>query len=192
MPAEPAAAVEEAMPLSEPTKNLSSPPMKVNRETIIANADIRALDAQSPAAGNVTNQVMLDKITELEGMVDKLKAENIALNDEVRASVDASKEEKLNITSDNWNLEQATIRFNESERQVKRLGQELQMERARCSGEKKDLEAMLFDPQVTDQQQLARLSQLESELAAAKAEVEDQRARYEAQIKLLQGQNVAH
>jgi hypothetical protein len=185
---EPAPAAVPAEPAPEPVvTQMSSPDVKVNTETFKGDADFRNVGTpEEPAPSTVTNQVMLDKIGELEATVEKLKAENIALNNDVKATVQGSEQERLAIASDNWNLEQATMRFNESERQVKKLGQELQMERAKCEGEKKDLEASLFDPKITDQQQLARLADLEQQLAKAKDEIELQRMRYEEQIKVLQ------
>lgn len=81
------------------------------------------------------------------------------------------------------------MKFNEAERQVKKLGQQLQKERAQCKVEKKDLEGMLFDPQLTNEQQLARLADLEDQLTKAQRELQDQRMRYEEQIRLLRSQS---
>lgn len=179
-PPAPVVPVEEAPPVQE---TISTPMPVVNKQVASGQADFRATDMPPSAS----NQVMLDKIGELEALVEKLKAENVALNGDLKSTLRDSEEERLSISSDNWNLEQATMRFNESERQVKRLGQELQMERAKCTAEKKDLEASLFDPRITDQAQLARLADLEQQLAKAKDEIELQRMRYEEQIRLLRG-----
>lgn len=90
-------------------------------------------------------------------------------------------------TSD-WNLEKATMRFQEAERQLTALGQKLQKERAQCKIEKKELEALLFDPQLTSEQQLAKLSSLEEELQRTKIEMQNQKVRYEERIKILENQ----
>lgn len=127
------------------------------------------------------------KISELEATVYKLKSENAALDAELKSSLQESREERVAIASDNWNLERATMRYNEAERQIQRLGQQLQRERAECSLEKQRIESMLFDPEVTNQQQIARLAELESQLQAAQAELDDQRRRYEERIKILEG-----
>ena len=63
------------------------------------------------------------------------------------------------------------MRYNEAERQLQKLGQQLQQERAQHAMERKELEAMLFDPQLTEQEQLARLNQLEQELEAARMQI---------------------
>jgi hypothetical protein len=132
---------------------------------------------------------MLMKISELEKQVQALQSENIALNDELKNTVSGAKEERQSIASENWNLERATLKFSESERQVKRLGDQIQRERAKCDADKKDLEAQLFDPQITSRQQLARLTDLEQKLAAAEQKLEDQRVRYEDRLRVTQSQS---
>lgn len=167
------------------TIHKSTPPMKVQREYSSIEADFTSIEPSSQGDGAV--QELRKQIIELEKTVETLKSENVALNDELQTSLRASEEERLSISSENWNLERATMKFNEAERQITRLGQQLQREKAKCSAEKKDLEAMLFDPQVTNEAQLARLASLEDQLAQAKKDMEAQRIRYEQQISVLQG-----
>ena len=76
--------------------------------------------------------------------------------------------------------------YNEAERQIKRLGEQLQRERALRATEKKDLEAQLFDPKITDQQQQARLAELEQKLDEAESRLEQQRIRYEERLRSTQ------
>lgn len=166
-------------------ENYSTPEMKVTKNSFRAEADFRDKDLP---AGEKLSTADMARLAEMEELVQKLKAENIALNEEVKTSVSASEEERLSIASDNWNLEQATMRFNEAERQIKRLGQDLQQERAKCDAEKKDLEASLFDPQITGQEQLAKLAKLEQELTQVKQDMDAQRLRYEEQIRILSAQ----
>ena len=92
------------------------------------------------------------------------------------------------LNSSDWNLEKATMRFQEAERQLATLGQKLQKERAQCKIEKKELEALLFDPQLTSEKQLAKLSSLEEELQRAQIEMKNQKMRYEERIKILENQ----
>jgi chromosome segregation ATPase len=160
-------------------------PYKVNREVIKAEADFTNLE---PAAAAEDRQEMRDRIHDLEAQLDVLKAENRALNDDLSVTLKESEDERMSISSENWNLERATMRYNEAERQIKRLGQQLQMERARCAAEQKDLEAMLFDPQVTNEQQLARLADLESQLMKAKSDLASERLIFEERIRVLESQ----
>jgi hypothetical protein len=209
MVAEDVAEVKAMPPQLPPVKTVSitSPEVKYKIERQRIEADFRGLDNAAPAAGTAetistpsqtslvpsristtTNDPDIGrKISQLENMINDLERENAALKDELNMALDESREERMSISSDNWNLERATMRFNEAERQVKSLGLQLQKERAQCSMEKRDLEAMLFDPQVTSQQQLARLADLEEQLRQTEQKLVDQRRTLEMRIRELGG-----
>lgn len=144
----------------------------------------------SPASGHSVDDFtdMRAKITEMEEQLAKLTRENTMLDEELKTTLKASEDERLSVSSDNWNLERATMRFNEAERQISRLGRQLQSAKAQCDAEKSDLEGMLFDPKLTDQQQLAKLSSLEEDLDETKSELQNQRRNYEERIRLLEAQ----
>ena len=110
------------------------------------------------------------------------------LDTELKTSLKDSEDERLSVSSDNWNLERATMRYNEAERQIKRLGRQLQAARQQCTSEKQELETMLFDPKVTEQSQLAKLSAMEQELASAQSELQGIQRKYEERIRLLEAQ----
>ncbi len=168
----------------------STPDFEVERQTYKATADFTDLgtdDSAEPFSEPGRGE-MARKISDLEDMVKTLKIEKELLEDELNSALRESEQERLSISSDNWNLERATMRYNEAERQADRLGQQLQRERAQCHLEKQELEAMLFDPQVTDQVQLAKLADIEKQLARAKDELESQRLRYEERIRLIEEQ----
>jgi hypothetical protein len=202
----------EPAPQPEPIKqarveSMKSPEPVIHKETYEMDADFRNLSQVEPAsqeeiraevgapfqntpnAPRKADPDMLRKISELESQVSKLQNENSKLNSEIETNVTSAEQERVSIASDNWNLEHATLRYNEAERQIKRLGEQIRRERALCQGDKKDLEAQLFDPQITEQQQLARLADLEQKLAQAEQQIEDQRMRYEDRIRILQGQS---
>ena len=163
-PVMPASDVKASMSVRE-VKVPETPEVKVNKTVTKGDANFtkpKIEDADSAALARI---VALEK--ELEGV----KMENSALNDELKASLNEGEMERVSVASDNWNLERATMRYNEAERQLKSMGQQLQKERAQHAMEKKELETMLFDPAVTSQEQLARLSKLEKELEAARAEL---------------------
>lgn len=149
-----------------------------------------ALEPSSGIAGEDFIQ-MRDKIRELEAEVSRLATENQTLDKELKSNLKDAEDERLSVSSDNWNLERATMRYNEAERQLKRLGRQLQAARQQCTSEKQELETMLFDPQVTEQQQLAKLSVMEEELAKAKIELQNAQRRYEERIRILEGQLAA-
>ncbi len=131
---------------------------------------------------------MRDKIRELEQEVGRLSKENNLLDTELKTSLKDAEDERLSVSSDNWNLERATMRYNEAERQIKRLGRQLQAARQQCTTEKQELETMLFDPKVTEQSQLAKLSAMEQELASAQSELQGIQRKYEERIRLLEAQ----
>ena len=169
-PAVPPAPVRE-------TVSKSTPEPKVTTERFSGQADFADDSTQKDM------DAMRKQIVRMENTISQLKEENVALNKELKSLLRASEEERLEIASDNWNLEQATKQYNEAERQIKRLGLELQKERARHAAEKNELEALLFDPQVTSEAQLARLAQLEAELAQVKLELEKERSRFQQQMQ---------
>lgn len=190
-----------AVPVAEPTTQNYKTEIKVHKTTAGGTVDFTDLgtpeetssSAITPAAGYSTakayNVRSSAKVSELEQKVRLLEEENMSLNDDLKTALSASKTENMSISSDNWNLEKVTMRYNEADRQLKRLGRQLQQERAQCAVEKEELETMLFDPQVTNQQQLARLSELDRELQQAQQQLELQRLRYEEQIRMLRGGN---
>lgn len=169
-----------------------SPEMKITRQTARMDADFTNLASNEQPAADAPFQARPDgasarKIAELEAAMSDLQKQNASLNEELKLSLHESKEEGLTISSENWNLERATSRFNEAERQVRSLGDQIQKERAQCSMEKKDLETQLFDPQITSEQQLAKLAQLEQKLAEAQAQLDQQRQQYEQRLQAAAG-----
>ncbi|MCB1532074.1 MAG: hypothetical protein KDJ35_04300 [Alphaproteobacteria bacterium] len=172
--------------LEEPQKSLIPEPAraKVTKTVESMEADFTELyeepAAVEPAAFNDetrSDPEMARKLSELEQTVFKLQKENEALNDDLEHALSESRDEQMSISNENWNLERATKQFQEAERQLKRLGQQLQQERTACSVEKRELETMLFDPSLTEDAQMAKLNQLEEELANT-----------QAQLKALRGQ----
>jgi len=170
VPTMPASDVDAASVfLDEPESSIDMPKVKVNKTTSYARADFT-----DDAAADIekANASALARISALEGELESARLQKESLNDELQTALSESKQEQVSVSSENWNLERATMRYNEAERQMKKMGQQLQKERAQWAMEKKELEMMLFDPEVTSQEQLARLSKLEQELAAARAALE--------------------
>ncbi len=134
-------------------------------------ASANAQEARVPA--REIDPELIRKISELESSLAEMKKENMALNNELKSSLDAGKTEQVSIASENWNLERASQRYNEAERELKRLGMQLQQERAQCMVQKQELETQLFDPRLTSQEQLAHLAELEQKLMAAEARIRE-------------------
>lgn len=156
--------------------------------TIEADFTDYAAPVYTPPAPSADDLGLRQRMAELENKVDSLKMENQQLESELDFAIDAGRSEKASISSSNWDLEKATMMQNEAERQVKRLGMQLQKERARHEQEKAELETMLFDPAVTSQEQMAKLSTLELELSEKEEKLFEQRRLYEERIRILEGQ----
>ncbi len=187
---------------AEPVKeSVTIPAYKVNKEVARVEADFTQVGKAPVEQGSGVDDSSLDsietssgsmdlrmKLKELEQEVYSLRKENKMLDQELKVSLKDSEEERMSVASDNWNLERATMRYNEAERQIMRLGRQLQTFKQQCEYEKQELKTMLFDPKVTEQQQIAKLSSLEEELSRTKSELEMTRRRYEERIRILQDQ----
>lgn len=171
-------APEELSPVTQSYKS----DIKVNKNVQKVEADLTDMGAPSPYSGARSEE----SYRELRQQVLELEREKEGLKQELMMSLEESRQEDVQITSENWNLERATMRYQEAERQTKRLAQQIQQERAQCAVEKQELEAMLFDPRVTDEQQLAKLADLNKQLERARQDMEEQRLRYEERIKILE------
>ncbi|MFK7840284.1 MAG: hypothetical protein AB8B83_08150 [Bdellovibrionales bacterium] len=161
--------ISEAL-LAEPENSIDMPKIKVKKEFSEGRMDF------SQAKIENANTKALARIAALENELAKARAENVSLHEELKVSLKEAQEEVRSIESDNWNLERATKRFHEVERQMKSLGMQLQKERAQWAVEKQEIELMLFDPELTSQEQLAKLSRLEKALDDANTELEQLRA----------------
>lgn len=162
-------------------------------ETIKPNA--QQLAEIEPSAGTPLPEAndrefvdMRNKIVDLEQQLSSLKRDNEMLDSELKATLKDSADERTSISSNNWDLERATMRYNEAELQIARLGRQLQSSKSQCDMEKSELKTMLFDPKLTDQQQLAKLSSLEEDLDRTKTDLIVQKRTYEERIKLLEEQ----
>ncbi len=146
--------------------------------------------AIQPANGEHSDDfvMMRNKISDLEKQLSLTMRKNKMLDEELKSALRDSEEEKLSVSSDNWNLELATMKYNEAERQIMRLGRKLQTQKSQCQSEKTELENMLFDPRLTNQQQLAKLSSLEGELDKAQSDLLRQQRVYEERIRILEEQ----
>lgn len=186
----PAAPASPPAPPVAESKTWRTPDPVVKRE-VVRQAPIDLTKSAAPDKAwdkQQGDREMAMKISELEQTVARLKQENAALDHDFKSTVSASAEEQTSISSSNWDLEKATMRYQEADREIKRLGLKLQQERASCNGDKKDLESMLFDPRVTDEKQMAKLADLEQQLAAAQQALTDQRIHYEERLKILESQ----
>ncbi len=183
--------VDAVKATSPTTTSMKTPEIKVTKTYSKMDTDFTGLGDVEPASSGAPfsdrhsgDGDMRIKMTNLERMVNRLSEENTALETELQKALREGEQERISLSSDNWNLEQATKRYNEAERQIDKLGRQLQRERGQCLQESQKLETMLFDPELTSTEQMARLTELERELERTKSKL----AAYESRIRKLQGQ----
>lgn len=177
-----------SMPQDKP--KISAHKQQNNDDSATQFATIESAASPSKAMDNSHDDFVhvRDKVAQLERQVSLLTEKNSMLQQELKSTLQDAEQERISVASNNWDLERATMRYNEAERQIMRLGRQLQTQRAQCQIEKQKLETMLFDPELTNTQQLAKLASLEAELEAAEAEQYRQQRRYEEKIKILEEQ----
>jgi len=136
--------------------------------------DVRKARSAADNAVIQAGEQALVRVKDLQSRLDSAKADNVRMAKRLEELTKAQEESVLGAAAGDWDLEQATKRFNEAEREIQRLGLMLEQERMNCRREKADLEQMLFDPAVADKQQIQRLMTLESQLKEAQAKIGDQ------------------
>lgn len=119
-----------------------------------------------------TGNQALTKIREYEKKLEAARMDNVALSKEIEELRRLKEDGKLQAVAGDWDLEKSTKRYNEAEREIKRLGMLLEQQRLSHRQEKQELEQMLFDPAVTEKEQQRRLTELELQLAAAEKELQ--------------------
>jgi hypothetical protein len=129
------------------------------------------------ARGAIDNTVIktgneaLKAIREYEKKYEAAQADNLALSREIEELRRMQEDENLMAVAGDWNVEKATQRYNEAEREIKRLGMLLEQQRLAHRQEKAELEGMLFDPAVTEREQRQKLATLETKLQMAEQQL---------------------
>lgn len=144
---------------------------KLQTENADLKQTISGLQTAQKDAGNVASAAD-------DAEVNKLRAENRKLANELdlaqaqntdlqkrTASLQKDVEGKqLKMAGGSWDLEQATKRYQESQREIVRLGALLQSQDVKCANEKKDIEYMLFDPAIATKAQISMLNSMEDQI----------------------------
>lgn len=113
---------------------------------------------------------MAKMVETLQRDLDDVTSERDRLDDRLRQVTRDHEEQRMKMSSSSWDLEKSTQRFNEAEREIARLGTKLDQANARCEREKKEIELLLFDPEIAKQAQIDKFKQLKQEVIFAKAQ----------------------
>ncbi len=112
------------------------------------------------------NNPYREKLIEAETRIQDVLGENAILSRELEEiRTDAEKRLLKVADGDHWDATKATTRYQEAEREIQRLGEVLNRERAKHQDEVRELEGKLFDPAITEAEQLKRLRDMEAEIA---------------------------
>ncbi|MCB1556079.1 MAG: hypothetical protein KDJ15_02075, partial [Alphaproteobacteria bacterium] len=140
-------------------------------------------DIASPAAGEISQNnvdqsvALLSKLRAAESELASVSGERDRLSAQLDSLRENSADGRVSVATNDWDLEEATRRFNEAEREINRLGAQLEDERAHWQREKKELEYMLFDPEIAEKSQIVKLLSLEEELEETKLALADARTK---------------
>ena len=142
----------------------------------------QAMENVSGNTGAASAPFLVSKLNTLETKLQNTQRERDALLAKMDSMNQDRENQAISISSDKWNLEQATRRYNEAEREVQRLGLELEKQRSACNSQKREIEYMLFNPEIATQEQIARLNNAEEKAAKAEALLGSQKIRYEEKM----------
>ena len=127
------------------------------------NTSLRQQLAAAQSAKPVVQAVSNDEIKNLQNQLEIAQAENTTLKDQLDKATTTTNIAQAGANS--FDLEQATKRYQESQREIRRLGSLVQKEQLLRKQEKEEMEAKLFDPAITDEQQRAKLDELQRRIA---------------------------
>lgn len=129
-----------------------------------------------------TETKSMQQIVDLQTRLDAAQKDNASMAKQLESLRLKQENGDISAVAGNWDLEQATKRYNEAEREIRRLGMELEQEKTSCNREKSNIEAMLFDPAVTERKQMERLSQLQADLDAAQKKLAENQKQVQAAV----------
>lgn len=151
---------------------LSAQNAKLQSELVTAQVAAPAAESAKSSEGVIT----VAQLRSIEQQLKAVETDRDRLRAQVEKAANGQEEGLIKLSGSDWNLEQSTRRFNEAEREVKRLGAQLEQSRAQCMTEKKEIEYMLFDPEIADKEQISKLMSLEEEVKRKDAEVSSLKA----------------
>lgn len=133
-------------------------------------SDLMSAQASAATASTVSadGSISISQLRSVEAQLKFVEKERDSLRSQIDKMGEGQENGLLKLSGSDWNLEQATRRYNEAEREIRRLGSQLEQARTQCSVEKKEIEYMLFDPEIATQQQISKLMTLETEVNASK------------------------
>lgn len=147
-------------PAVNPAANAALAENAALKQQIIQLQNAKAVPSDKAASNEAFNK--------LQAELNNAIAENAALKqqiDSVETAAGSDQASQIKVAGNNWDLEQATKRYQEAQREIRRLGAMVQKEQSLREQDKKDMEAKLFDPAITDQAQQEKIDALQQRIA---------------------------
>ncbi len=132
---------------------------------------IAMLESENAQLKEKVNNAQAPAAPQDDGAVAQLRAQLAAAQDQknllqtqLETLQTQQEQSQIKSTGNNWDLEQATRRYQESQREIRRLGALIQQQKTACIGEKKEIESLLFDPAVADQAQVVKFTEMQDRI----------------------------
>mgnify|MGYP006291610065 FL=1 len=143
-------------------------------------------ELRSSQAGSVTQNTEISvRLQKMEAQLAAAYREKQQLVEELETSQQAARLALIESQAGDLSSPQEE-RLRQKEREIQRLTLMLEAERKEFEMEKAQLEGMLFDPVVTEREQLERLNDLQRQLDLADQALDEQRRMYEGKIDALE------
>lgn len=156
------------------TENTQLKTRMTEMEQQIKAAQTSIMQAQSKSDDD--SDKLYEQLRALRAEYDNLEKEKAALQTRYEALQKETETGQIKNAGGNWDLEQATRRYQESQREIRRLGALLDDERLKCTAEKKQIEGMLFDPKIADSAQITKLNELQDQVIERDAKIKELQA----------------
>ena len=142
----------------------------------LAAATLTPMPSDAGASAPLTpgdQETLRDQMRDLRSQLELAESENAGLKKQIDNIQKDSEGSQLKMAGGSWDLEQATRRYQESQREIRRLGALLEQDRVKCTEEKKNIEYMLFDPEVAKPAQISMLGSLEDQIVQKDARISE-------------------
>ena len=162
--------------LEEEIKSLRAENSSLNADLSIATAKVEALENSESVKLDKGEEVKLRKqIRSLKNELELSRAEVADLKEKLEKTVITYENKMLQRVDSDDELQSTLRRLQEAEREIRRMANRMERQKQEYEKEKKELEYMLFDPELASAAQVSFLNSLEDMLENANQEIENQK-----------------
>ena len=187
---------DKAIELEVRVNNLQAENSELKQRLASLTSSQVSMEAQEERVAGLRKLVvsMEDEITSLK----KDKADLRDMLAETRSVIETSSGEandnsdavlsagEMCLSSNNWNLERATRRYQEAQREIQRLGNALRRQKQECRSEIRSIEAQLFSPDMASSAQNERFIEMRQRMMQLTDQMKKQRVLSKRQIMRLE------